>query len=407
MKSTAQLHGRASGFTLLELVIVMGILSAFLVMLVQLVGLGLDLFAEGETGQMLADRGNRAERRIRAELELLRGSASGRDRDRADDRLLVQLLPIGLPPEAERGATRVQVVRAAVSLPPERELQLVDGMLAMRIVDAEPELSGEEIATKVAELRKNEPLRGLGNMLLLPWRQENADDAMLELRVAWFLPGQTVTVRDRSVDPFAVPLPGSPDLPGVTLLQVTEPLLDDLLHCEFHFWSQRTRSWGRADAPDSGNQSGGARPEIIWDSARGGWLVDEAMGGEFAFDRGPDSFADPEDDIHPHAIRVVAVAAQPADLPPEGILAGGISAEDKGLRLVNPDRFPGASDGGFVKVRGEWIYYNKVEGDRLTGLRRGQRWTKATEHPAGVRVHVGQLVEFVIPIPHKKDDWNG
>lgn len=394
-------HSR--GFTLLELVVVMGILSGFLVMLVQLVGIGLDLFAEGETGQMLADRSSRAQRVVATELSRLRGSASGRDRDGVDDRLLVQLLPIGLPPRAERFATRVQVVRAAVALPPDRELQLIDGELATRVIDAEPDLSPAELGERVAELRAVEPLRGIGNMLLLPWRQEGADDAMLELRAAWFLPGQKVAVGDRMVDPFAVLVPGSPDLPGVTVLQVTEPLLQNLLHCELSFWSQRTRSWSAGD----GETSGGPGPESIWDSARGGWLVDDATGGEFALDRGPYSYDDPTDDIHPHGIRVLCVVAQPAELPAEGLLARGIAADDRSLTLLRGDRFPGAEDGGYVKIRGEWIYYAERRGDRLTGLRRGQRRTKALEHPSGVRVHVGQTVEFVVPVAHGKDDWNG
>lgn len=405
-------HRRASsanrngGFTLLELVIVMGILSGFLVMLVQLVGLGLDLFAEGEIGQVLADRGNRAERVINDELSLLRGSAAGRDRRRADDRLLVQLLPIGLPPAAEPDATLVQVVRAAVSLPPARELPLVEGELAVRVQEENPDFSDGEIAQEVARLRKQEPLRGIGNLLLLPWRQEGADDAFLELRAAWFLPGQTVRVRDVDVDPFLVELPGSPALPAVTILQNTQPILQDLLHCEFRFWSQNTRTWQLRDGASWG-QSGSAAPEVIWDSARGGLLVDAALGGEFAFDRGLASLTDPADDIHPHAIRVYCVVAMPSDLPAEGLLAGPIGPDDEGLRLVNPDRFPGGEDGGYVKVRGEWIRYNRIEGDRLTGLRRGVRWTKATAHPAGVRVHVGREVDFAIPIPHRKDDWNG
>ena len=131
-----------SGFTLLELVIVMGILSGFLVMLVQLVDTGLQLFAEGETGQLYADRTSQAQRRISRELGALRGSASGRDRDVADDRLLVQWLPIGLPARPERRPTMAQVVRATVHLPPERELALLDAMLMARLAQQEEELTG-------------------------------------------------------------------------------------------------------------------------------------------------------------------------------------------------------------------------------------------------------------------------
>jgi hypothetical protein len=60
-----------------------------------------------------------------------------------------------------------------------------------------------------------------------------------------------------------------------------------------------------------------------------------------------------------------------------------------------------------VKVRGEWIGYAERDGDQLRGLRRGARSTKPLEHPAGTPVHVGRTVEFVVPIAHKKDDWNG
>jgi len=393
----------AGGFTLLELVVVMGILAGFLVMLVQLVDAGLRLFRDGEIGQTLADRTSRAERLIADELRALRGGASGRDRNTVDDRLLVQRLPIGLPPRPERGATLVQVLRGAVRLSPDRELALIEAKLATDVVEQNGELPPAEVEAQVALLRATEPLRGIGNLLLLPWRQENADDALLELRAGWFLPGQKVPHGGRFIDPFEVLLPGSPQLPAVLVDKITVPILDDLLHVEFAFWSQRTQAW---DSNRTG-ASGGAGPEQIWDSARGGWLTDEAMGGVWAFDRGGPSLGDATDDIHPHAIHVQCVVAQPRDLAPEGLLSDGVTPDDQSLSLLDGDRFPGSLEGGWVKVRGEWMHYAARSGDRLTGLRRGQRGTKAIEHPSGVRVHVGRTIEFVVPLPHAKDDWNG
>lgn len=397
------LDSRANGFTIIELVVVMGILSGFLVMLVQLVDAGLSLFAEGESGQAFADRTSVAQQRIKAEFTALRGSASGRDRDSVEDRLLVQWLPIGLPARPEHKATMVQMVRAAVQLPPDRELALLDALLMARIIEEDGELEAGEMATRLEELRATEPLRGIGNMMLLPWRQEGADDALLELRVGWFLPGQKVPVGDDWVDPFDVLVPGQPVLPAMVVHQVTTTLVGELLHCEFAFWSQRTQSWRTND----GRSSGGSGPETIWDSARGGWLVDEVTGGEFDFDRGPGSMRDPTDDIQPHAVRVTCVVAQPSTQAAEGLLARGLATNDNVLVLIDGDRWPGSDDGGYVKVRGEWLYYAERDGDRLKGLRRGQRRTKAIEHPAGVRAHHGQTVQFVIPVPHAKDDWNG
>ena len=141
--------------------------------------------------------------------------------------------------------------------------------------------------------------------------------------------------------------------------------------------------------------------------ARGGWLVDAATGGEFAFDLGPLSERDPTDDIHPHGILVRVVVAQGRDAAPEGLLAGFVGAEDTTLTLYDGSAFPGDRDGGYVKVAGEWIRYGQLDGDRLIGCKRGQRATKILEHAAGSVVNVGRTVEFVVPVLHAKDDWNG
>lgn len=384
------------GFTLIELLVVMGILTGFLMLLVQLVDGGLRLFGEGEAGQALADRASHVQRVLARELGALRGSPSGRDRDTVDDRLVVQWLPIGLPPAPERGATRVQVLRGAVHLEPERELVLLDAEVRTRLHREAPELGDAELEQRVAAAKSAAPLRGLGQLLLLPWRQEGGDEALLELRAAWLLPGQVVPLGpDRFVDPFEVPLPGSPELPGLLVHAITLPLLTDLLHLEFAFWGQATRGF---------DDGGGALR--VWDSARGGWLVDEALGGVFPLDRGSGSAADPRDDVHPHAILVRAVAASPPGFPPEGLLAEPLAADETALVLYDGTRFPGPDADGFVKVRGEWVGYAARDGDVLRGLRRGARSTKPLDHPAGTRVHVGRTVEFVLPVAHRKDDWN-
>lgn len=390
---------RRGGFTLIELVVTMGILTGFLVMLTQLVGSGMTMFQTGEIGQALADRANLARRVISRELGALRGDAAGRDRTVAEDRLLVQELPIGLPARPELRATKVQLVRAAVHLPAEREEQLVEAMLVARLAATDPDLSAVDLQARLAELRAREPLRGIGNLLLVPWRQEGPDDALLELRAGWFLPGQQVPgPRDEPVDPFEVLVPGGPDLPALVVHAITAPILRDLLHVEFRFWSQTTAQW-------RDSASGG--PLSVWDSTRGGWLVDAASGGTFPLDRGPQSLRDPNDDVHPHAILVRCTVAQPAEYAPEGLLAGPIGADEERLELVDGAQFPGSESGGWIKVDGEWMRYDRLVGDVLYGLVRGQRNTKAIEHTAGVRVHLGRDVQFVIPLAHGKDDWNG
>ena len=406
-------HTRSdSGFTLIELIVVMGILSGFLMMLVSLVDNGLTMFRDGETSQVLADRGARAQQVIRDELSTLRGSSTGRDRAEVEDRLVVQMLPIGLPYTPARGATLVQVLRAAVHLSPDRELAIAGKRIAAEVFQEDPSLTPEEVLAAVEKRAASEPLRGIGNLLMLPWRQEGDDDALLELRAGWFLPGQQLpSGPDQFIDPFDVVVPGGEELPGLTVYELTEPILSNLLHVELGFWSQRTTSWGDARGPLHGFQSGAASamqfPQAIRDSARGGWLVDADAGGEFAFDLGPLSEDDPTDDIHPHAILVRVVVAQGRDATPEGVLAGAVGAEDTSLSLYDGSAFPGDPDGGYVKIGGEWIRYGSLDGDRLIGCKRGQRATKILEHGAGAVLNVGRTIEFVVPVLHAKDDWNG
>jgi hypothetical protein len=184
--------------------------------------------------------------------------------------------------------------------------------------------------------------------------------------------------------------------------QATQPLLRDLLHVDFAFWGQRTSQWG-----DGTSLASAASALRIWDSARGGWLTDTLAGGVFPLDRGAQSLGDPRDDVQPHAILVRCVVAQSAEFAAEGLLAAPLDVDDTAASLYDGGRFPGPVDGGFIKVRGEWIGYASRDGDQLRGLRRGARDTRVLEHPAGTRVHVGRTVEFVIPLAHGKDDWNG
>ena len=137
------------GFTLIELIVVMGILSGFLMMLVSLVDSGLTMFRDGETSQVLADRGARAQQVLRDELSTLRGSSTGRDRAEVEDRLVVQMLPIGLPYTPARGATLVQVLRGAVHLSPDRELAIAGKRIAAEVFQEDTSLTPEEVLAEV------------------------------------------------------------------------------------------------------------------------------------------------------------------------------------------------------------------------------------------------------------------
>ena len=74
---------------------------------------------------------------------------------------------------------------------------------------------------------------------------------------------------------------------------------------------------------------------------------------------------------------------------------------------MSADRFPGAEDGGFVKVGREWIRYTGIEGNTLQGLQRAQRGTVRAAHAQGTILRVGRTVEFTLPLAIGRDDFNG
>ncbi|MEI6128741.1 MAG: type II secretion system protein [Planctomycetota bacterium] len=387
------------GFTLLELVVVMGILSGFLLMLVQFLDSGVQLFSEGENGQALADRAEAARTAVDRELRSLRGPGLDFEDGKQSERLLAQMLPLGLPQRSEPGAPQGLVLRAAVQLSPQHEERIRhDAMLLRAITELGPKVSTDELAARARELERKLPLRGTGRLLLLPW-PKTADQSILELRIARFLPDQLVQIGEGdAIDPFSVMVPGGPEWPALALFTSTEVLVDDVLHFELRFWSQNTQSFD-----DNGDKG----PERVWDSARAGWLSDTAMPPVFRLDRDPQSLDNPTDDVYPHAIRVIIVVASDERQTPDGLLARELEVDAQSLLLLNGERFPGATDGGFVKVEGEWLRYAQRIGDELTGLHRGQRGTRAVMHAPAARCRVGRTVEFTVSLAHAKDNWNG
>lgn len=398
MNRTREPVAATGGFTLLELIVVMGILTGFLVMLVQFVDSGVTLFQRGESGQNLADRATAASRAVREVLQQVRGPSLQLQAEGRPPRLLVQWLPFGLVPAAKATDPHVQFLRASAQLDAATEVQLRRQQLVERVRTELGDVAAEAIAARVGELLATTPLVGHGGLWLFPWPQaDDAGGSYLQLRVGRFLPDQLIHLDDdRAVDPMTLPVPGSAELPSPLVQLHSRVLVEDLLYFELRFWSQYTDSWDE--------RSGGS--ELVWDSARAGWLGD-GDGPHFRLDRGPASLLDATDDVFPHAVHVLLVVGQDPRLAADGLLARDLALDDQALQLVNVDRFDGPADGGYVKVGPEWIHYDRVDGDELRGLQRGCRGSTAGVRPQGTGVRLGRTVEFTLPLLYGKDDWNG
>lgn len=374
------------GFTLLELVVAMGLLTGFLLMLVRLLGTGVGLFEEGERGQELLDRAQAATRAARDSLRDTCGPRLvGRPDGEPDARLLVYTTPFGA------GGARMQVLRSTVRLPAAREEQLLyEAFVAIAKAQGADDRESEEIAR---ERLATWPRSGRGEMLLLPWPADS-EGVFWELRRSE-RPAEPLLMPSDELALVELAAPEDLALDPQRVLATTRVLATGLLHFEIRLWSQRTRSW---------DVVGSSGAEVTWDSARAGLLTGEKQTPEdFGLDIGPWSLRDPRDDVWPRWVRLTVVVARSQTATPESYLAQPVAANETSIRVTRPEELPDPLENPFVKIGPEWVRFSGVTGSSLTGVRRGQRGTTARQHDAGTPVRAGRMVVVDVPLAHGRD----
>ncbi len=211
--------------------------------------------------------------------------------------------------------------------------------------------------------------------------------------------------------PQPTPPPDQGELPPVQRLDLppieraARPFADGILHLSFAFWTRDTTTWettiparGRKGSRE-GQASG---PVLTWDSTRA--ILDEKAAGEaFAWRSVPGSLEDPSDDVFPERVEVILVVAGNADVQAIS-LAGEIGPSDKLIPLSRTDGLPTEGPDRFVRIDGEWIAYEKIEGGQLILSAgkiagRGARGSAAARHAPGTPVEVGTTFRRVIQIP--------
>ncbi len=379
-----------SGFTLIEIVVVMGLLSSFMLMLVQLMGSGVDMFTTGQRGQDLADRGQLVKH---ATLDCFERMVGPRrtvmvEQD-PDVRMLVSWENQGFLQD-DGAHTRQQVVRATVGL---TELEEIDLLTEVFRPIAEEETPGgeEEVARAVQQMIADAPRKGRADMLLFAWPQD-PKGVFLELRHALFTNFDEIQIMD--VRAF-----GTEEFPRVLVPEISEVLASNLLHVEFEFWSRETTGWGR--------EAGRGGPEWVWDSARAGRLLDEGSRlprrESFGLDLGAGSLRDLRDDTYPRWARITLVASRGPNEPPEAFLSSELASDGRTLDLTRADKLPKLEDSRFLKIGTEWVEYGDIRGRTLTGLKRAQRGTQVKTHGVGTAVRAGRQIVVYHRFPHGRD----
>jgi len=85
-------------------------------------------------------------------------------------------------------------------------------------------------------------------------------------------------------------------------------------------------------------------------------------------------------------------------------LAEPIELGDAGLVVDDGERIP-REEGAFVLLGTEWMRVLSVDG-RSVSVKRGERGTKAVEHPRGTMVHYGLRFVREVNVATYREDWN-
>lgn len=174
------------------------------------------------------------------------------------------------------------------------------------------------------------------------------------------------------------------------LSKSTHPLIEGVLYGAFLF--------ERGDGPSAEKAL-----YDTWDSTRG--ILGE---GPLAFPlfKGQNSLNDPRDDIFPKRVEVILVFQEEQNV--QARLLEDLDPQDLVVPVHPIDQFPTSKvEQLFVKIDEEWISYQGKDASRLTLLKRGARGTRPSSHRRGAFVRFGRTFSFAVRIPCYRECWNG
>lgn len=202
----------------------------------------------------------------------------------------------------------------------------------------------------------------------------------------------------------------------VQIDRVARPIARDILFFDVEFWGQNTIRWEDDKGFPEPAVKGG--PEVMWDSTRALYAPISQTNPLNYKDRNPNNtfsltligtnsfypdgsvyrgtepaYLTIADDVFPLKARITLVIDSNNQFSPRAKLV-----EDQGstLLLSSTRYFPTT---GYIRIQNEWIYYENIDGNKLTGCLRGQRNTVAASYSAGTDILLGVTFREVVEIP--------
>jgi prepilin-type N-terminal cleavage/methylation domain-containing protein len=367
----------ARGFSLVELLVAMGIFAVLGTTLVLLLRQGLAAWHVGEARRSAYDEAEAVLAQLRDDLR----SAVAANRDVRGDPVPVRFIC----DEDRAGRQRLAFVR---SIP--RELRHPLASLAGTQVGADKDLDGVDDRKEALAGR----LRATSGLEEVLYAMDPGGDVLLRAARAP-IGGDASLFRVENLDDPAA------------LRRLAKPLGTRVLHLELLFWTQYTESWD-GDPPLRKPRPGWKNgPVSEWDSTRA--ILPPPPGAredEFHFWKGEWSLGDPRDDVFPERVQATLVAAEEGPAATWTALAAPLAADGREARVL--DTRPFAERGPYARIGREWVRYEVADAHTLRIAKdgRGRRGTTPEAHAVGSDVVTGKSFTIEIEVPAHQEDWN-
>lgn len=388
------------GFTLLELVTAAAIFGVLGAMLFSVVRSGMEMWVQGESSRDEMERGAAAVEMITRELRLM-FVENDEETAQADIRFLSDFADYDCDRDGRKETRLQRLFFVRTNTEERRNLamrQAGDQTQGMRYFRLGREYDRSEEAQLDEAEKVFRPTGGLAEVVFLvfPVREpkKGRSPGCLELHKGYRTPvggEDSFFARNALMTPKAV-------------RSALVPVMGDILHLEFRFWSQDTISFD--PAAFSPEKEGGAG--YSWDSTRG-ILPKERSEGPHAFRlaRGAASLNDPSDDVFPVRILVKVVVAAGKNNGLGARLRTNLDEMGKRIAVDVPGFFDEWKYGErYVRIDSEWIRFSRVDRGDLIAVERGARNTIPSPHKKGSAVLVGRAFEAQVEIPAGREYWN-
>jgi len=393
----------AGGFTLMELMVAMGLFALLSTALVTFLARSTSLLAQGNSGVDTMDSLQLAAETVEKDVATL-FTARDADVGMPDVRLFSDFVACKFDADDDRKTAGIQRLFFVRLIPHEATAPLTRNAGSEVVGPSERAyLDQKDDAIESAEKR----LRATGGLMEVFYAAvpNSLDDpAVMTLyrgiRSPIGGPGSLLPTR-RASDPAA-----DPELRGPVhkkeIEAVAEPLLSTVLYFGVEFWSRKTQTWDHDIEPPRG-------PSRTWDSSRGILPYTKDTAEYFFLSKSTDpggSLVDPVDDTFPRKIRLTVTVEEVGREASVGNLSASVGPDEKFLPLLSTAFIP-ASEGRerFVKIGTEWIQFEAPGESGVSGCKRGVRGTLAQAHAADARVHHGRTLHREFDVATFRDTY--